>query len=60
MARFSGVRSKAILILDHILSHLLSNIKALLTNEEIDDISIIEGEASVDKVKEALGKLRRH
>ena len=42
------------------MSHLLSNIKALLTNEEIDDISIIEGEASVDKVKEALGKLKRH
>jgi acetyl-CoA synthetase len=35
-------------------------IKALLTNEEIGDISTIEEEASVDEVKEALGKLKRH
>lgn len=35
-------------------------IKALLTNEEIGDISTIEEEASVDEVKEALGKLKRY
>jgi len=35
-------------------------LKALLTNEELGDISTIEEEASVDEVREALQKIKKH